>query len=221
MKKNKLLLPLNLQYFADGNGDGADNGNDSGAGADNGNSGNDGASGASAGNSNTGSDNQSGGSEQTFDDFLKNGYQSEFDTRVQKAINTAVNNAQQKWQLMTDDQVSEAEKLAKMNQQEKNQYMQQKKEKELVDKEVAITRRELMAESKNTLAEKKIPIELAEILNYADADTCKKSIESVESAFQKAVEAAVEEKLKGGVPPKKPNDVAALEIQVLDAMSQV
>lgn len=49
-----------------------------------------------------------------------------------------------------------------------------------------------MAEAKNTLAEKKLPAGLAEVLNYADADSCSKSIEAVEKAFQEAVKAAVE-----------------------------
>ena len=81
--------------------------------------------------------------------------------------------------------------------------MQQKKEKELSDREAVITRKELMAEAKNTLVEKKLPVSLAEVLNYADADTCNKSISAVEKAFQEAVEAAVNERLKGGTPPKK------------------
>ena len=122
---------------------------------------------------------------------------------VQKAIDTAVSNAQQKWQALTDDRLSEAEKLAKMNKEEKAAYMQQKKEKELSDREAVITRKELMTEAKNTLVEKKLPVSLAEVLNYADADTCNKSISAVEKAFQEAVEAAVNERLKGGTPPKK------------------
>ena len=81
--------------------------------------------------------------------------------------------------------------------------MQQKKEKELSEREAAIIRKELMAEARNTLAGDGLPQELAEILNYTDADACKKSMETVKVTFQKAVEAAVEEKLKGGKPPKK------------------
>ena len=60
--------------------------------------------------------------------------------------------AQEKWQALADDKLSEAEKLAKMTKEEKAQYMQQKREKELADREAAITRKELMAEAKNTLA---------------------------------------------------------------------
>lgn len=199
-------VPMNLQLFAEG-GDGA--------GADGGNGG---GSGEGAG----GEGGAGGDTPPSFDDFLKTGgNQMEFDRRVQKAVNTAVTKAQEKWQALADDKLSEAEKLAKMTKEEKAQYMQQKREKELTDREAAITRKELMAEAKNTLASDGLPQELAEVLDYSDADTCKKSMEKVKEVFQRAVETAVEEKLKGGKPPKKaPGGDAqkALEEQVYNIM---
>lgn len=199
-------VPMNLQLFAEG-GDGA--------GADGGNGG---GSGEGAG----GEGGAGGGTPPSFDDFLKTGgNQAEFDRRVQKAVNTAVTKAQEKWQALADDKLSEAEKLAKMTKEEKAQYMQQKREKELTDREAAITRKELMAEAKNTLASDGLPQELAEVLDYSDADTCKKSMEKVKEVFQRVVETAVEEKLKGGKPPKKaPGGDAqkALEEQVYNIM---
>ncbi len=199
-------VPMNLQLFAEG-GDGA--------GADGGNGG---GSGEGAG----GEGGAGGDTPPSFDDFLKTGgNQAEFDRRVQKAVNTAVTKAQEKWQALADDKLSEAEKLAKMTKDEKAQYMPQKKEKELTDREAAITRKELMAEAKNTLASDGLPQELAEVLDYSDADTCKKSMEKVKEVFQRAVETAVEEKLKGGKPPKKaPGGDAqkALEEQVYNIM---
>lgn len=174
-------IPMNLQVFAEGGG------TDPGSGAAGGGAGGTGSAGLPS-----------------FDDFLKGeGNQAEFDRRVKEATSTAVKEAQEKWKLLTDDKVSEAEKLAKMTKEEKDQYLRDKKEKELTTREANITKRELMAEAKNTLAEKKLPAGLAEVLNYADADSCKKSIETVEKAFQTAVQAAVEERLKGGKPPKK------------------
>lgn len=186
--KNRFLcntkIPMNLQLFAEG-GDGA--------GADGVNGGGTGGEGAG-----------DGAQPLSFDDFLKGeGNQAEFNRRVNEAVNTAVENAQAKWKALTDDKLSEAEKLSKMTKEEKEQYLQKKKEKEIADREASVTRRELAAEAKGTLAEKGLPMELSEILNYTDADSCKKSMETVEKAFQKAVEAAVEEKLKGGKPPKK------------------
>ena len=180
-------LPMDLQFFAEpGDGAGANGGNSGGAeGGEGGTSGDDGTEPPS------------------FDDLLKSGHQAEFDRRVQKAIDTAVGKAQEKWQALTDDKLSEAEKLAKMTKEEKTQYLAQKHEKELAEREAGITRRELIAEAKNTLAEKKLPAGLAEVLNYTDADSCNKSIAAVEKAFQEAVEEGVQERLKGGTPPTK------------------
>lgn len=201
-------VPMNLQLFAEG-GDGA--------GADGGNGGGSGEGEGAGGEGGAGSD-----TPPSFDDFLKTGgNQAEFDRRVQKAVNTAVTKAQEKWQALADDKLSEAEKLAKMTKEEKAQYMQQKREKELTDREAAITRKELMAEAKNTLASDGLPQELAEVLDYSDADTCKKSMEKVKEVFQRAVETAVEEKLKGGKPPKKASGgdaQKALEEQVYNIM---
>ena len=211
--RNKVIkafckVPMNLQLFAEG-GDGA--------GADGCNGGGSGDGEGAGGEGGAGSD-----TPPSFDDFLKTGgNQAEFDRRVQKAVNTAVTKAQEKWQALADDKLSEAEKLAKMTKEEKAQYMQQKREKELADREAAITRKELMAEAKNTLASDGLPQELAEVLDYSDADTCKKSMEKVKEVFQRAVETAVEEKLKGGKPPKKaPGGDAqkALEEQVYNIM---
>ena len=199
-------IPMDLQLFA-GSGDAGD-----GTGVNGGN----------GGGSGTGPE-EKGDKPLSFDDFLKGeGNQAEFDRRVQKAVNTAVTNAQQKWQALTDDKLSEADKLAKMTKEEKAQYMQQKREKELSDREAAVTRKELMAEAKNTLAEKKLPAELSEVLNYADADSCNKSIAAVEKAFQAAVEAAVQERLKGGNPPRKAPGAedADLAKQIEKAMSR-
>lgn len=214
MRKKKLFgyckMPLNLQHFAeDGDGAGADVGDGGGSGTD---GGTDGAGTGGAGDK-----------PNTFDEVLANKeYQSEFDRRVQKAVNTAVTNAQQKWQALTDDKLSEADKLAKMTKEEKSQYLTQKKEKELSDKEAMITRRELMAEAKNTLAEKKLPAGLADILNFSDAESCSKSIAAVEKAFQEAVEAGVQEKLKGGEPPKKAPSVSQeLQKQIEQSMGLI
>lgn len=190
-------VPMNLQIFAEGDGAGADDGQGGGAG------------GTGDGTDGTGASTET----KSFDDILKDGsYQAEFDRRIQKALDTQKN----KLEVLMDAKASEAEKLAKMNKEEKAQYLHQKREKELADKEAAITRRELTAEAKVSLADKGLPVELAEVLNYTDADACKASIEAVEAAFQKAVEKSVEDRLKGGKPPKK-----APETEILGEKQQL
>ena len=92
----------NLQLFTEpgGNGGGSGEGNGAGAGEDPGN------------NSNT---------TMSFDEFSDSWKAiSPSSTGVsRKLVDTAVTNAQTKWKTLTDDKVSEAEKLAQMTKEEK------------------------------------------------------------------------------------------------------
>lgn len=165
-----------------GSGTGADGGNGEGAGE--------------------GTQGQEGG-DKSFDDVLKDKkYQSEFDKRVAKALETAKSKWETDYQAKIQEAKTEAEKLAKMNADQKAEYEKQKKLDELAKREKDITTRELRATAYETLAEKNLPKELVDTLNYESAETCNKSIEAVEKAFQSAVEKAVNDKLRGGNPPK-------------------
>jgi len=104
--------------------------------------------------------------------------------------------------------ITEAEKLAKMNAEQKAEYERQKKEAELTQRENEITRRELRAQARETLAEKGLPKQLADVLVYTDAKSTSESIEAVEKAFRDTVEAGVNERLKGN-PPKNPKGAPA------------
>lgn len=133
----------------------------------------------------------------TFDDVLKNkAYQSEFDKRINKAIETA----KSKWDEEAKAQADEAAKLAKMKADEKAEYERQKREDALTKREAEITRRELHAEAITQLTADGLPASLADIVDCTSADNCKKSMESVKKAFGEAVEKAVNDKLKGTTP---------------------
>ena len=121
---------------------------------------------------------------------------------VNRMIQARVAQEQKQWEKKIQDEKTEAEKLAKMKADEKLKYQQEKKEQELAQREKDITTRELRAQAQETLTEKGLPRELAEVLNYESAETCNASIESVEKAFQSAVEKQVNEKLRGSNPPK-------------------
>lgn len=140
----------------------------------------------------------------SFDEMLASNpdYQREFDRRQTKGINTAVTKERDRLNALHNAKLNEAERLAKMNEDEKRAYMDEKREKELADREAAITRRELMAEAKNTLIEKGLPVTFASVLNFTDADSVKAGIEALEKEWTPAIESTVEEKLKGGRPPK-------------------
>ena len=188
--KNKVFEAMrNLQLFADG-GDGGSGepGNGGGTGGDGG-----------AGSGGEGAERLS------FDDFLKQeGNQAEFDRRVQKAIDTAVTNAQKKWKDIHDDKLSEAEKLAKMTSEEKAAYRMSQMEKELnafkekdALAEMSKTARKMLAED-----EINIPDELLAHLVSTDAEDTKNTVQTFAKLFKDAVQDAVKDKLKGN-PPKR------------------
>lgn len=91
-------------------------------------------------NKNTGTNNNP----VTFDDFLKDGKnQAEFDRRVQKAIQTA----QESWKAKNDQEKSEAERLAQMNETEKLQYQLQKQQKDYEEIQKKLNARDLKDEA--------------------------------------------------------------------------
>lgn len=124
---------------------------------------------------------------------------------VNRIIQDRLAKERQKWEKEFETKLTEAkteaEKLAKMNAEQRAEYERKKREEELAKREAEITRRELRATALETLAEKGLPKQLADILVYTDAESCQKSIENVEKVFREAVEAAVNERLKGE-PPK-------------------
>lgn len=95
----------------------------------------------------------------------------------------------------------EAAKLAKMNAEEKAKYEAKKREDELTARETAVMKRELKATAYDILAEKNLPRQLAEILDYSNADACNASIDAVAKAFNEAVTSAVDERLKSNSTP--------------------
>lgn len=179
--KERFLFPLNIQLFAD-DGSGNDSGND---GQGNNDQVNDG----------QGNDGQTGQEPKVFSQ-----------EEVDKIVQGRIAKERKSWEKQLQEQQTEAQKLEKMSEKEKKKYQEEKRIKDLDDREAAITCRELTAQAKVQLADKGIPTELAEILILTDADSCKKSIETVEKAFQTAVQRAVEERIKGREPMKKAKD---------------
>ncbi|MFR2822645.1 MAG: DUF4355 domain-containing protein [Thomasclavelia sp.] len=138
---------------------------------------------------------------------------------VDKIVQGRLAKERKSWERHLEEQKTEAEKLANMSEKEKKAYQEKKRIEDLDAREAEITKRELTAQAKIQLADKGIPTELAEILNFKDAESCKKSIEIVENAFQQAVAKAVDEKIKGGKPMKKAPSSAEITLDSLKTMS--
>ena len=97
---------------------------------------------------------------------------------------------------------SEAEKLAKMNAEQRAEHDRQEaeraakaREEEITRREAELTRRELKATAMEDLAKRKLPGGILDILNYSDADACSASIATVEKAWRECVQQGVNERL--------------------------
>ena len=204
-------MPMDLQFFAEG-GEGSEGGAGGAGGA--GGSGDAGAAGGQEGS-------QGGsGAPQSFDDILKDpNYQAEFDRRVAKALQTSRTKIEAEIEEKINTARTEAEKMAKMNADQKAQYEREKKEAEMAKREAEITKRELTATAKEQLADKGLPTSLAAVLNYTSAEECAASIEAVEKAFQEAVQQAVNDRLAGGKPPKKAPEGSVFTMDQISKMS--
>ncbi len=106
-------------------------------------------------------------------------------TRADKAVETAR---------------TEAERLATMTAEQRAEHDRQERETKLAAREAEINRRELRATALQTLGERSLPAELADVLDYGDADKCGASIDSVEKVFRAAVQKGVEQRMKGETP---------------------
>nr|DAF98353.1 MAG TPA: capsid scaffolding protein [Siphoviridae sp. ctnNB1] len=151
--------------------------------------------------------------EVSFDDFLKDPeHLAEFDRRVQKSIKTAVANEQKKWQNMTDDKVSEAEKMAQMNKEEKAEYRAAQLEKELAELKRQNSITAMRSEARKMLDEQGInlPDDLIQNIVAEDADTTKTNVEAFAKAYKEAVQAGVKEALKGNTPQASRSDAKGI-----------
>lgn len=153
----------------------------------------------------------------SFDDYLAQGGQAEFDRRVNKAIQTAVSNAQKKWQTFTDDKVSEAEKLAQMTGEQKEKYRADKAEKELQELKRQIALGEMAKTARKMLSDEKISVSDDIVMNLVsdDAEATKSSVESFAKSFKEAVQEAVKAALKGDIPKASGSSAPVTKEQIL------
>ena len=149
----------------------------------------------------------------SFDEILGDKtYQAEFDRRVQKALDTA----KSKWEAEEQTKRTEAEKLAKMDAEQKAKY-ELKKEKERADEAIAkLNAYELKNTAIKIAQEKGLDISLLEDIDFTKqtAESIVTIIDTKKSVLDKAVEKAMNDKFKEKSPinlqgdnPKAPASV--------------
>lgn len=142
----------------------------------------------------------------SFDEILGDKtYQAEFDRRVQKALETA----KSKWEAEEQTKRTEAEKLAKMDAEQKAKY-ELKKERERADEAIArLNAYELKNTAIKIAQEKGLDISLLEDIDYSKqtAETITTIIETKKAVFDKAIEKAMNDKYKEKSPININSDV--------------
>lgn len=106
-----------------------------------------------------------------------------------------------------EEKRTEAEKLAKMNAEEKHRYELEKVEKEKNDAIAKLNAYELKEQATKIASEKELDIALLDIIDYSKetADSIKTKIENIDGVFKKAVEKKINEKLQ----EKSPRNVSS------------
>lgn len=136
----------------------------------------------------------------TFEELLNSNkdYQKEFDRRMTKGIETAIENKMAE----LEAQKSEAEKLAKMKDDEKHQYELNKANKERDEAIAELNAIKLEKEAIRIAKEKGLDISLLEDIDYSKqtADTISTIIDTKKEVFDKAIEKAINEKYKENSP---------------------
>ena len=120
--------------------------------------------------------------------------QRESDRRVSQALKTA--------QKKNEAKVKEAEKLAKMNEQQRYEYELTQREQAIADKERQLALAENKAEASSILAEKGISPKLVDFVVAEDAEVMMNNIQTLEAEFKASVKAEVEKRLATTTPKK-------------------
>lgn len=141
-------------------------------------------------------------------DVNVNKEEPEVKTFTQEEVNRLIEKRLAKEKQKALKEKEEAEKLAQMNAEEKNRYELEKQKKELEERIAEYTKKELRQESINILTEKGYSVQtakqLAEFLNYKDAESCKGSIDTMDKILKSCIEVEVNNKLRAtnNVAPK-------------------
>ena len=128
--------------------------------------------------------------------------QEEFDKALESAVDKRIQQAMEKAQRKADARVKEAEKLAKMSEEQKFQYELDQRERAIAEKEQALALAENKAEAAKVLADKGISVKLVDFVLAADASTMMHNISLLEKEFKASVKAEVERRLQTSTPKK-------------------
>jgi vacuolar-type H+-ATPase subunit E/Vma4 len=175
--ENILPYKLNLQFFAEGEGDNPGD-NPSGEGEE--------------------------GKPEVLEltpEELQKKIESESDRKLAKVLERKQKEWEQQFQERLEKEKKEAERLAKLSERERKEEELRKREEELQERLRQLELKELKADAIADLNNKGLPAEFADFLLAENAEKTLENINNFKQAFDKAVNEAVKEKLRQDTPP--------------------
>lgn len=130
--------------------------------------------------------------------------------------------AQESWKASQADEISkavaEANRISKLSAEEKEKELEKKRIADLDQREATIKNQEITIKATDMLTEKGLPLDIRSLVIGKDEAETKERIETFEGVFQKAVEAAVNQKLAGSARPgagsQPQNELDALRAEI-------
>lgn len=147
--------------------------------------------------------NPNDGENKSLDELLKDpNLQAEFDKKVAKALEKNAEKLKGEWKAQAEAERTEAERLAKLTESEKQKEALDKANQGRLDAENKLKAYELKEEAFKIAKEKNLDTDLLSTIDFTmeTADSVKTKLESLETVFNKAVEGAVNSKLKQSSP---------------------
>lgn len=144
-----------------------------------------------------------GAENMTFDQMLKANpaYQAEFDRRMTKGLTTA----REKWAAEQAADQTEAKKLAKMTDEQRDRYNLKKEREAFNAEKAAFDRQRLTVETGKQLQQNGYDAAFADFLTGADAEATSANLEKF-SGLMDAFRQSVTNSTMRGNPPKSPTD---------------
>lgn len=155
--------------------------------------------------------------EQVVEQSVKTFTQEEVD----KIVNKRLARERKDIEAKIEAERAEAERLAKMSEAEKQQALFKKQVAEFEATKRAFEQEKLLNETVKQLASRNLPIEFADILKAQDAESTLENINKFEEKFNAALEAKVNDRLKGNTPKSATNKSLEITKEAFKKMSLV
>ena len=143
-------------------------------------------------------------------------------------VDSIVKSKRSRWQKELEEEKNEAARLAKLSEEERQQALIQKEKDDFEKEKAAFRQEQLLVEKGKQLQEIGIPSTFASRIQGNTAEEAIEDVKSFKAEWDKAVEAAVNEKLKasvdtplgGGATPGKSVDISAMSYDEVLALKK-